>query len=268
MTQVNLRLLFRLPRVYTLGRYGGTGRDDGREIVTWSIVARDPRTGAFGVAVTTKFFAVGALCPHVMGGVGAISTQALTNPMYGTEGLKLLQAGVSAAEAVKRLTEADPGNVIRQLHMVDAKGRVAAHTGAGCIDWCGHALREGFSVAGNMLAGPDVIARTAETFAARGDLPFAERMIAALDAGQEAGGDKRGKQSAALLIYSTEDYPDYDLRVDDHPEPQAELRRLLDMFRLDYEMFREVLPTRARPAGVYDRAKIEQVRARRGKGKA
>ncbi len=238
--------------------------------MTWSIVARDARTGAFGVAVSTKFFAVGALCPHAKSGVGALSTQALINPMYGTNGLALLEQGVSAADAVKRLTQEDPGSIIRQLHMIDAKGRVAAHTGTGCIDWCGHKLGEGFSVAGNMLAGPQVVEKTAEIYVARADLPFAERLAAALQAGEAAGGDKRGKQSAALKIHSIEDYADVDLRVDDNPEPIAELQRLLRVYRADYEMFREVIPTRANPAGIYDRAKIEEVRARRAgaKGKA
>ena len=238
------------------------------KVLTWSIVARDARTGAFGVVVSTKFFAVGALCPHAMSGVGALSTQALVNPMYGPRGMKLLAEGVAASDVVKRLTEADAGSIIRQLHAVDAKGRVSAHTGTGCIDWCGHKLGDGFSVAGNMLAGPQVVERTAETFAARADLPFAERLVTALEAGEAAGGDKRGKQSAALKIFTTEDYPDYDLRVDDNPEPLKELKRLLAVFRADYEMFREVLPTRANPTGIYDRAKIEEVRARRGKGKA
>jgi uncharacterized Ntn-hydrolase superfamily protein len=220
--------------------------------------------------VSTKFFAVGALCPHAKSGVGALSTQALINPMYGPNGLALLEQGVSAADAVKRLTQEDPGSIIRQLHMIDAKGRVAAHTGAGCIDWCGHRLGDGFSVAGNMLAGPQVVEKTAETYVARADLPFAERLVTALQAGEAAGGDKRGKQSAALKIHSTEDYADVDLRVDDNPEPITELRRLLAVYRADYEMFREVIPTRANPAGIYDRAKIEEVRARRAgaKGKA
>ena len=238
--------------------------------MTWSIVARDARTGAFGVAVSTKFFAVGALCPHAKSFVGALSTQALINPMYGPNGLALLEQGVSAADAVKRLTQEDPGSIIRQLHMIDAKGRVAAHTGTGCIDWCGHKLGEGFSVAGNMLAGQQVVEKTAETYVARADLPFAERLAVALQAGEAAGGDKRGKQSAALKIHSIEDYADVDLRVDDNPEPIAELQRLLRVYRADYEMFREVIPTRANPAGIYDRAKIEEVRARRAgaKGKA
>ena len=226
-------------------------------------MARDARTGAFGVAVTTKFFAVGALCPHAASGVGALSSQALTNPMYGPRGLRLLGEGVPAPDVVRLLTEPDPGSVIRQVHAIDREGRVAAHTGKGCIDWCGHRLGDGFSVAGNMLAGPDVVDRTFEAFVASGDKPLPERFMLALDAGQAAGGDKRGKQSAAMLIFSTEDYPDYDLRVDDHPEPLAELRRLLAMYEADFKMFREVLPTRKQPHGIYDRAKIEEVRARR-----
>jgi len=226
-------------------------------------VARDAPSGAFGVAVSTKFFAVGALCPHAMSGVGALSTQALTNPMYGPRGLRLLADGVPAPDVIRLLTESDPGSVIRQVHAVDRAGRVAAHTGTGCIDWCGHRLGDGFSVAGNMLAGPQVVDRTFESFAANAAKPLPERFMLALEAGEAAGGDKRGKQSAAMRIHSTEDYPDYDLRVDDNPEPLKELRRLLAMYEADFKMFREVLPTRASPAGIYDRAKIEDVRARR-----
>ncbi len=236
--------------------------------VTWSIVARDPSSGAFGVAVTTKFFAVGAMCPHAASGVGALATQALINPHYGPRGLALLAEGKSPAEAVRLLTEGDQGAGIRQVHLVDAKGQVAAHTGAGCIDWCGHRLGMGFSVAGNMLVGQAVIDRTFEAYEAGSAKPFAHRLLDALDAGQAAGGDKRGKQSAALIIHSTEDYPEYSLRVDDHPEPLTELRRLLTVYEADYAMFRAVLPSRANPSGIYDRAKIEEVRAQRAATRA
>jgi uncharacterized Ntn-hydrolase superfamily protein len=231
--------------------------------LTWSIVAHDAASGAFGVAVTTKFFAVGALCPHAMSGVGALSTQAMINPMYGPRGLRLLAEGVAAPDVVRILTESDAGSLIRQLHVIDRSGRVAAHTGTGCIGWYGHRLGDGFSVAGNMLTGPQVVERTFETFASHAAKPLPERFMLALEAGQAVGGDKRGKQSAAMLIHSTEDYPDYDLRVDDHAEPLQELRRLLHMYEADFKMFREVIPTRAQPAGIYDQAKIEEVRARR-----
>jgi uncharacterized Ntn-hydrolase superfamily protein len=224
--------------------------------MTWSIVARDSATGAFGVAVTTKFFAVGALCPFAASGVGALATQALVNPTYGPRGLQLLKGGVSAALVLKELTRADEGRDHRQLHVLDAHGENAAHTGASCVEWCGHELRQGFSVAGNMLAGPAVVADTATSYAANDRLPFAERLITALDAGQAAGGDKRGKQSAALIIFSTEDYPELSLRVDDHEEPLAELRRLYTVAQHTIIPFRQFLPSKANPAGITDRARI------------
>jgi uncharacterized Ntn-hydrolase superfamily protein len=224
--------------------------------MTWSIVARDD-SGAFGVAVATKFFAVGALCPHARSAVGALSTQALVNPLYGAHGLDLLGQGIAPAEVVKSLTGPDEGRDHRQLHLIDARGRIAAHTGAACIDWCGHTIRDGFSVAGNMLAGPRVIEDTAIAYEAGGARPFAERLLAAMAAGEAAGGDKRGKQAAALLIYTTEVYPFLDLRVDDHDEPLAELRRLYDKSRERFQPFLSCLPSRGRPAGIIDRQKID-----------
>src|ERR1700743_3600089 len=143
--------------------------------MTWSIVARDPDTGAFGVAVTTKFFAVGALCPHAMSGAGALSTQALVNPTFGPRGLRLLQQGVPAPEIVRLLLAEDEGRETRQLHVLDAAGRSAAMTARECAEWAGHTVRQGFSVAGNMLAGPAVIAETADFFAGHPELPFALR---------------------------------------------------------------------------------------------
>ena len=233
--------------------------------MTWSIVARDPASGAFGIAITTKFFAVGALCPHVMSDVGALSTQALVNPTFGRRGLRLLREGVPAPEVARILLAGDDGRETRQLHILDAAGRSAAHTGKDCIGWCGHLIRSGFSVAGNMLAGPAVIEDTAAFFAAHPDLPFAERLIGALDAGQEAGGDKRGKQSAALVIHSTEEYPELDIRVDDHAEPLVELRRLYAVAQTHYVPFMRFMPSARSPAGIYDReiinAEIARVQA-------
>jgi uncharacterized Ntn-hydrolase superfamily protein len=221
--------------------------------MTWSIVARDHASGAFGVAVTTKFFAVGALCPHARSDVGALATQALVNPTFGARGLDLLAEGVAPEHAIATLLADDLGRGARQIHLLDAQGRGAAHTGADCVGWCGHLLRRGYSVAGNMLAGPRVIEDTAAAYESCAHLPFAERLIAALDAGQEAGGDKRGKQSAALKIYAGEEYPWLDIRVDDHAEPLTELRRLYEEARRMFLVFAQFLPTARNPSGIYDR---------------
>jgi uncharacterized Ntn-hydrolase superfamily protein len=224
--------------------------------MTWSIVARDPN-GALGVVVASRFFAVGALCPYAHSGVGALSTQALVNPLYGARGLALLSQGMRPAEVVKSLLADDAGHEHRQFHLVDAEGTVAAHTGSQCLEWSGQVAGTGFSVAGNMLAGPQVIEDTAQAYDAGCDLPFAERLIAAMMAGEAAGGDKRGKQAIALLICTTEAYPFLDLRVDDHPEPIEELQRLYVKSLERYQPFVACLPGRARPSGLTDRASIE-----------
>jgi len=224
--------------------------------MTWSIVARDAQ-GRFGVAIASRFFAVGALCVHTRRGVGALATQALMNPLYGTAGLDLLSAGCSAAEVVSRLTSADAGREQRQLHVLPAAGPAAAHTGAGCIDWCGHQLFDDFSVAGNMLAGPQVIRATADAFVESVGLPLAERLLAALAAGEAAGGDKRGKQAAALRIHGDDDYPRLDIRVDDHAEPIDELRRLYDKSFERYQPFVACLASRGDPVGLLHRDEIE-----------
>ena len=224
--------------------------------MTWSIVARDA-SGAFGVAIATRFFAVGALCPHGESGIGALSTQALVNPLYGKQALDLLRAGVPAPEVVKRLTAPDEGRDHRQLHVIDASGRVGQYTGAKCVDWCGAVAGEGFSVAGNMLSNERVVAETARAYE-KTKKPFAERLIAALEAGEAAGGDKRGKQSAALLVFSTESYADLNLRVDDHAEPLAELRRLYDKAHERFVPYLKCSPSKARPWGIWDRTLIEQ----------
>lgn len=224
--------------------------------MTWSIVARDPATGAYGVAVTTKFFAVGALCPHAKSGYGALATQALLNPTYGPRGLAMLETGMAAADVVNWLVFSDDGAAARQIHVVDQHGNTAAHTGADCIGWCGHRTGDGFSVAGNMLAGESVVTATFESFAASAK-PFAERFLDALDAGQAEGGDKRGKQSAALLIHTTEDYPALSLRVDDHAEPLTELRRLYGVSQGRYAAFLKFYATSKNPSGVWDRSVIE-----------
>jgi uncharacterized Ntn-hydrolase superfamily protein len=227
--------------------------------MTWSIIARDEATGRIGIAVATRFFAVGAMVPHIRTGVGAVASQAFINPHYGSSGLALLEAGLSAEETVARLTAADEGRHNRQLHIMDRAGRLAAYTGAACIDWCGHEIRQAYSVAGNMLAGPAVLAETIGAYEAGRTLPFARRLLAAMRAGEAAGGDKRGRQSAALLIHDGEDYPLYDLRVDDHADPLAELARLEEVARQRWVHFRRHMPSRAAPSGLTDRSGLEEL---------
>jgi len=225
--------------------------------MTWSIIARDSTTGQIGIAVATKFFAVGARVPHIAAGIGGIATQALVNPYYGIDGVKLLREGRAPGDIVKALLAADDGRESRQLHIMDAKGRIASHTGSECVDWCGHVRGDGFSIAGNMLAGPRVLDDTAKAYAVNKTLPFARRLIAAMKAGEAAGGDKRGRQSAALLIHGSEEWSDLDLRVDDHADPLAELERLEQVSRERWVHFRQFLPTRKNPAGITDRAIID-----------
>ena len=225
--------------------------------MTWSIIARDSSTGRIGIAVATRFFAVGARVPHIAPGIGGVATQALVNPYYGIDGVKLLREGSTPREVVDTLTAADDGRASRQLHVMDIKGRVAAHTGTECVDWCGHIQGDGFSLAGNMLAGAAVLDDTAKAFIANASLPFAQRLIAAMKAGEAAGGDKRGKQSAALLIQGEEEWSDLDLRVDDHTDPLAELDRLEQVSRERWVHFRQFLPTRGNPAGITDRKVID-----------
>jgi uncharacterized Ntn-hydrolase superfamily protein len=225
--------------------------------MTWSIIARDVETGAFGIAVASKFFAVGALVPHITPQIGAVATQALVSPLYGVDGLRLLRDGASADAAVKRLVDADSGNAYRQVHAMDAAGGVGAHTGTKCIGWCGHIERGGVSFAGNMLAAAAVLDDAAAAYLANAGRPFARRLIGAMQAGEAAGGDKRGRQSAALVIYGEDEWPILDLRVDDHSDPLAELDRLERVSRERFVHFRRHMPSRRNPLGLIDRDKIE-----------
>ena len=224
--------------------------------MTWSILARDP-TGRFGVAIASRFFAVGALTVHTRGGVGALATQALVNPLSGPRGLALLDEGLPASEVVRRLTAADDGRDHRQIHLLPATGDAAAFTGASCVAWCGHLAGPDFSVAGNMLAGAQVLDATAQAYIDAAGRPLAERLLAAMAAGEAAGGDKRGKQSAALRIHADEDYPALDIRVDDHAEPIAELGRLYAVSLERFQPFAACLAGRHDPVGTTDRAEIE-----------
>jgi len=205
---------------------------------TYSIVARDARTGEIGVAVQSHWFAVGSNVTWAEAGVGAIATQSFIDPGYGVRGLAMLREGKAAADVLRALLEADPQRETRQVAIIDAQGRVAAHTGATCIQAAGHRVGSQFSVQANLMANDRVWPAMAEAFErATGDL--AERMLAALDAAESAGGDIRGRQSAALLIVRPQGTGRpwagadrvFDLRVDDHPAPLTELRRLVRLQR-------------------------------------
>jgi uncharacterized Ntn-hydrolase superfamily protein len=232
--------------------------------MTWSIVAHDPATGAFAVAVTTCAFAVGASCPFVRSGVGAVSTQSMTNRYLGPAVLDGMARGLSPTAAIEGALAGDEGRGIRQIHAVDRHGRSAAWTGQNCVEWCGDRAGQGFSVAGNMLAGEAVLADTVAAFVTKDDLPLAERLVAALEAGDAAGGDRRGRQSAALLLTTAEDFPDINLRVDDHPEPVGELGRLLGIWRREREPGLRDQPRRANPSGWTDLDAIEASWRRKG----
>jgi uncharacterized Ntn-hydrolase superfamily protein len=204
---------------------------------TFSIVARDAASGELGVGVASKFLAVGAVVPWARAGVGAIATQAWANLSYGPGGLALLAEGSSAGDVLQRLTAADDGRDHRQLGVVDAGGRAAAWTGRECLPWAGHRIGSGYTCQGNILAGERVVTAMAEAFE-RESGPLPERLLAALAAGQAAGGDSRGQQSAALYVVKERgSYGGYldryiDLRVDDHAAPIDELRKLLQLHRL------------------------------------
>lgn len=198
---------------------------------TFSIVAYDPRTGELGVAVQSRAFAVGTRVAWARAGAGAVATQATTNASYGPRGLELLARGLPASFAIESLLVADPGHENRQVGMVNARGQAASYTGSRCSEWAGGVSGDGFAVQGNLLAGEAVVQEMARAFReTAGEL--SERLLAALAAGHAAGGDRRGQQSAALLVVRpSDDHPEYreryvDLRVDDHPAPITELRRL------------------------------------------
>jgi len=207
---------------------------------TFSIVAYDSMAEEWGVVVESKFLAVGAVVPWAKAGVGGIATQAWGNTTYGPEGLTLLGMGISAQKVVEILTSQDPDRDQRQLGIVDAQGRAAAWTGDGCLSWAGHIVGKGFSVQGNILTGEQVVRKMADAFrTSKG--PLGRRLIAALRAGQEAGGDKRGRQSAALLVvrkgggYSGYNDRFIDLHVDDHPHPIEELERLYNLHEQTFQ---------------------------------
>jgi len=227
--------------------------------MTWSICAREPLAGGgtrFGIAIASRFFAVGSLPPRIVPGLGALCSQAFLNPLYPRRGGRLLEAGVPMPELVALLVADDPGRESRQVHGIDAAGRIAAHTGSECVPWCGSVEGPDVSIAGNMLAGEQVLTATIDSFLASAGRPLERRLIEAMAAGEEAGGDARGREAAAILIWGTEEYPELDLRCDNHPDPIGELDRLERESHRRFRTFRRFLATQTDPAGVWDRASI------------
>ena len=207
-------------------------------ISTYSIAACDLERGQWGVATQSKFLAVGSIVPWAEPGTGAVATQAYANPRYGPDGLDLLRAGMTAGDAVARLTAADGGRAQRQLGVVDAGGRSATYSGPECLEWAGGLAGPCFAAQGNLLVSAETVEALAEAFESSARAPLAERLLGCLAAAQAAGGDRRGQQSAALLVvernggYAGLSDAVVDLRVDDHPTPIAELERLYEMHDL------------------------------------
>lgn len=219
--------------------------------MTFSIVACDPTTQMTGVAVATKHLAVGALVPHAKAGVGAIATQGQTNPLLGIYGLQLLEQRPVSKNSVEDITQLllkdDQDHHRRQFHLVDYNGHTAAWTGENCVGWAGHLSFPYFSVAGNMLVGEQVLVAMVDAYRAKEGMEFCERLLQAIEAGEAAGGDKRGRQSAALYVVHQDIYPHLDLRVDHHDNPLVELRYLFEESRKDYyQSFRQSMPTQFR----------------------
>jgi uncharacterized Ntn-hydrolase superfamily protein len=236
-------------------------------VATYSLVACDLDARQWGVAVESKFLAVGSVVPWAEPEVGAVATQAYANPRYGPDGLRLLREGRSAQEVVEALVAEDEGREDRQVGVVDERGGSATFTGAKCLDWAGGRSGDGYAAQGNILVSAETVAALTETFESRRDLPLAPRLIEALGAAQAAGGDRRGQQSAALLVvqknggYAQLSDTLVDLRVDDHPAPVDELRRL---YAIHDELFGKTPKDRWLPVDDALRAEIRELLARRG----
>jgi uncharacterized Ntn-hydrolase superfamily protein len=224
--------------------------------MTFSIVAHCPRTGMLGVAVATAVPAVGSMCPYVKTAVGAVSTQSWVNPYLAIDALRMMESGKSGPEALNAVMAADEGREVRQIGIVDAKGRCAAWSGKNCTAWFGQIVEPHFAVQGNMLVSAPTVEEMAKAFRAGERLDLAERLMLAMDAGESAGGDKRGRQSAALKVHHTEDYPLLDLRVDEHAYPVAELRRVFTIAKLQLLPFVQGMPKRGDPGAVAPEAVV------------
>ncbi|MFA9428868.1 DUF1028 domain-containing protein [Egicoccus sp. AB-alg2] len=220
--------------------------------MTFSLVATDPRSGEVGVVALTAMPGVGKLVAHARPRLGAAASQAMMNPYLAFDGLRLLAEGVPADEALARLVEGDPGREGRQFGLVDLEGRSASHTGSLPEDWKGHRTGPHFAAQGNRLAGPEVLDAAVETFLARDDEPLVDRLLAAIDAGEDQGGDTKGHRSATLVVLGREDYPLWDLRIDDADEPLRLLHAQYETFREELLPEIEMLPKRDDPLGGFD----------------
>jgi len=212
--------------------------------MTFSIVGHCPRTGQLGVAVSTAVPAVGSMCPYVRPGVGAVSTQSWVNPYLAIDALRLMERGESGPDALRAVLAADDQRDLRQIGVVDARGRAAAWSGPLCTEWFGHVVEDHVAVQGNMLVGEATVSAMAAAFRASASEDLAERLLRAMEAGQAAGGDKRGRQSASLRVFEGEEYARLDLRVDEHPDPVAELRRIHEIARHQLVPFVAGMPRR------------------------
>lgn len=231
----------------------------GLEVNTFSIVGRCARTGDLGVAVASAVPAVGAICMYLVSGVGAASSQSWVNPYLAIDALEAMARGTGTAEALATAITADPAADLRQIGVIGAAGPGAAYSGAGCTGWHGHLTGPDHAAQGNMLTGPEVIRGMSAAFAADPGLPLEERLMRALEAGQAAGGDKRGRQSAGLAVIGTETFRRVDLRVDDHATPIAELRRVLDIASAQLAPFVAGMPRRGAPAAPAPRDVVEML---------
>ena len=225
--------------------------------MTYSIVAKDKKTGAVGIAVASRFFACGAMVPFIARNV-AVASQAFCNPLWGIEGRDRLNAGDKGDSVLSDFFKRDAGQSIRQAHIIDIYGNINAHTVEDCVDWAGHASADLVSVAGNMLVGENVVRDTLASYQDNIEKDFLDRLLLAMDSGEKAGGDKRGRQAAGIIIHMGQDYPWIDLRVDDHADPLTELRRLVDVSKERFVHFSKGMATKENFSGVSDRSPIDK----------
>ena len=231
--------------------------------MTFTIAARDPRNGALGIATASRALAAASKV-YVRRGVGAIASQAFGNPYLGIDGLELLAQGLPAERTIERLIDSDPGRDLRQLAIVDKDGRVAAYTGSRCIAWAGSVAGGGYVCVGNILAGEEVVVAMGAAFEHSQGEDLAERLVLALEAGQEAGGDRRGRQAAGVYVVADEEYPLVDLRVDDHSDPIGELRRVFEIWKAKQAPWTELKTParqlRAGPGGANQKTRADRRR--------